>query len=207
MILQLYSNPQFRIKDREGKCNFRKQRTGIWQGCPLSPAGKETLGLFQFVHDMVILYAYDTSFVGSDSRPLKLFLPCIQKHSKKYMMVLNESKHRHDYIYFQDHGDDWKQIIRAHRRPRRFSPFVIVRSRRGPDTPRGQPQRKLKPRGNDRHYTCNKRTGYSPRRGRWSWQRHTLPADAIVDKFKNPSPRCLGGHRGTGYFVASRTFV
>ena len=32
-----YSSPQFRIKDREGESDYRKQRTGIRQGCPLSP--------------------------------------------------------------------------------------------------------------------------------------------------------------------------
>ena len=29
-----YRNPRFRIKDREGKSSWRKQRTGIRQGCP-----------------------------------------------------------------------------------------------------------------------------------------------------------------------------
>ena len=32
-----YSNPSFRIKDREGYSSFYKQSTGIRQGCPLSP--------------------------------------------------------------------------------------------------------------------------------------------------------------------------
>ena len=32
-----YMNPSFRVKDREGKSEYRKQRSGIRQGCPLSP--------------------------------------------------------------------------------------------------------------------------------------------------------------------------
>ena len=32
-----YNNPRFRIKDMEGKSTWRKQRTGIRQGCPFSP--------------------------------------------------------------------------------------------------------------------------------------------------------------------------
>ena len=32
-----YENPQFRIKTQDGKSDYRKQTTGIRQGCPLSP--------------------------------------------------------------------------------------------------------------------------------------------------------------------------
>lgn len=37
MVAALYVDPQFRIRDREGKSTYRKQRAGIRQGCPLSP--------------------------------------------------------------------------------------------------------------------------------------------------------------------------
>ena len=37
-ILQtFYDNPRFKVVDREGKSEFRSQKTGIRQGCPLSP--------------------------------------------------------------------------------------------------------------------------------------------------------------------------
>ena len=37
VIRSFYKNPQFRIKDNEGKSTYRRQNTGIRQGCPLSP--------------------------------------------------------------------------------------------------------------------------------------------------------------------------
>ena len=78
MIKILYENPQFRIKDREGKSTYRKQKTGIRQGCPLSPylfvifmtvlfydiheelEGKLEEATFDFIDFVEILYADDT---------------------------------------------------------------------------------------------------------------------------------------------------
>ena len=37
VLTAFYISPKFRIKDREGNSTYRKQRTGIRQGCPLSP--------------------------------------------------------------------------------------------------------------------------------------------------------------------------
>ena len=37
VLASFYVNPQFRVKDREGKSTYRTQRADIWQGCPLSP--------------------------------------------------------------------------------------------------------------------------------------------------------------------------
>ena len=37
VFASFYVNPQFRVKDREGKSTYRRQRVGIRQGCPLSP--------------------------------------------------------------------------------------------------------------------------------------------------------------------------
>ena len=81
-----YRNPRFRIKDREGKSSWRQQRTGIRQGCPLSPylfvilmtflfydvqeeVGSKTMergmGLVDFSN---VLYADDIFLVGKHSR-------------------------------------------------------------------------------------------------------------------------------------------
>ena len=37
ILASFYVNPLFKIKDSCGKSDYRKQRTGIRQGCPLSP--------------------------------------------------------------------------------------------------------------------------------------------------------------------------
>ena len=37
IIGKFHENPQFRIKTADSKSNYRKQCTGIRQGCPLSP--------------------------------------------------------------------------------------------------------------------------------------------------------------------------
>ena len=37
VLTSFYSNPQFRVKDREGKSTYRTQKAGIRQGCTLSP--------------------------------------------------------------------------------------------------------------------------------------------------------------------------
>ena len=37
VLASFYVNPQFWVKDREGKSSYRTQHAGIRQGCPLSP--------------------------------------------------------------------------------------------------------------------------------------------------------------------------
>ena len=37
VLASFYVNPQFRVKDREGKSSYRTQKAVIRHGCPLSP--------------------------------------------------------------------------------------------------------------------------------------------------------------------------
>ena len=97
MIHQLYDHPQFIIKDREGKSTYREQKTGIRQGCPLSPylfvlfmtvlfhdvldelGDRVDRGKFDYINFMQILYADDTLLVGNDQRTLNLLIACIEQ--------------------------------------------------------------------------------------------------------------------------------
>jgi len=110
MIKILYDNPQFRIKDREGKSTYRTQQTGIRQGCPLSPylfvifmtvlfhdvheelEGKLNNVRFDFIDFMEILYADDTLLIGDNAKILNLLIAAIEKHSERYGMKLNKNK-------------------------------------------------------------------------------------------------------------------
>ena len=110
ILKTFYENPRFRIKDRQGKSEWRKQKTGIRQGCPLSPylfvifmtvlfhdvekeVGKKTMENCMDVVDFSnILYADDTFLVGKRSRELNKILWAIEKHSARYGMRLNMGK-------------------------------------------------------------------------------------------------------------------
>jgi ribonuclease P/MRP protein subunit RPP40 len=110
ILKTFYENPRFRIKDRQGKSSWRKQRTGIRQGCPLSPylfvifmtvlfndVEKEVgTQVMQNCMDVVdfsnILYADDTFLVGKRSKELNKILWAIEKHSARYGMKLNRGK-------------------------------------------------------------------------------------------------------------------
>ena len=48
VLANFYRNPRFRVVDRDGKSEFREQKTGIRQGCPLSP--------YLFVMFMTVLF-------------------------------------------------------------------------------------------------------------------------------------------------------
>ena len=100
MIKILYENPQFRIKDMEGKSSYRTQNTGIRQGCPLSPylfvicmtvlssavhdelEGKLEEATFDFIYFVEVLYTDDTFLIGYNAKLLNFLVAAIENTLK-----------------------------------------------------------------------------------------------------------------------------
>ena len=113
VIAALYKDPQFRVVTEEETSDFVEQKSGIRQGCPLSPYLFVILMsvLFEDIHEKVnpklfrlkggiidgldfseILYADDTLLVPKNDKDATLLLNEIEKESEYYNMKLNEDK-------------------------------------------------------------------------------------------------------------------
>ena len=109
ILTAFYISPKFRIKDREGMSTFRKQRTGIRQGCPLSPylfiilmtvliadvheeLGDTNIEPPDNISESELLYADDTLLMTKDQDSMKNLVHAIEKISAEYNMKLNMDK-------------------------------------------------------------------------------------------------------------------
>jgi len=112
LIKQVYHNPEFFVQIEGTESQWYLQRTGIRQGCPLSPylflvvmtcimedAHQEMDELLQHrvpgaTFDEV-LYADDTIIFSCHAGVLEKFLAAIEKHGRRYGLKLNYDKCEH----------------------------------------------------------------------------------------------------------------
>ena len=111
ILKTFYVDPRFRVKDSEGKSEYRKQNAGIRQGCPLSPYLFICLMsiMFKDIHDNIehklsiwgapdqmawweMIYADDTMLIGKRAREINILIAEIEKQSSKYNLKLNYKK-------------------------------------------------------------------------------------------------------------------
>ena len=98
ILKTFYVNPRFRVKDIEGKSDYRKQNPGIRQGCPLSPYLFICLMsiMFKDIHDNIehklsawgapdhmpwweMIYADDTMLIRKRAREINRLIAEIEK--------------------------------------------------------------------------------------------------------------------------------
>ena len=110
VIQDIYTEPQFKVCSNKFESEYLTQRTGIRQGCPLSPY-LFTLVMTVMFHDIKarlntpkqqepirgiqfaeLLYADDTFLFGTYTPNINKFLAEIQQESAYYNLRLNMNK-------------------------------------------------------------------------------------------------------------------
>ena len=100
VLRAFYKHPQFKVRDREGDSSYRPQKTGIRQGCPLSPYLFVML-MTVLMRDVQVLteeelrggegapfelwnllYADDTLLMGRNGEDISKILQEIERQSK-----------------------------------------------------------------------------------------------------------------------------
>ena len=96
VLTAFYISPKFRIKDREGMSTYRSQRTGITQGCPLSPylfiilmtvlledvrqEIREDIESPEHTESPELLYADDTLLMTKDQDSMNKLVHAVEKY-------------------------------------------------------------------------------------------------------------------------------
>ena len=136
VIMALYRNPRFRVKHGDETSEFKPQRYGIRQGCPLSPylfilvmhvmfadikdRKKDTIakGIIPGFDFSEILYADDTLLVLRSKESLEALLHEIETESEYYGLRLNRAKceliemNGTEHICFKN-GEDMTKVQQA----------------------------------------------------------------------------------------------
>ena len=120
VIEALYRNPEFQVSHKDHHSAWLRQRTGIRQGCPLSPYlfiltmhcmfhdvkqdfnDPRNQKTFQGINFQELLYADDTLILAKSAHSAKKFLHIIEKESQYLQLNLNKDKC--SFISFNCHG-------------------------------------------------------------------------------------------------------
>ena len=110
MVASFYEDPQFKVKVGHSSSDWKSQRSGIRQGCPLSPYLFVLLmgALFSDLKDELrtprqqepidgiyfseVLFADDTLIFGANTRCINVLLHAIERHSHYFGLNLNYDK-------------------------------------------------------------------------------------------------------------------
>ena len=116
VIKNLYSKPTFEVELEGYESDWVQQKTGIRQGCPLSPYVFVILMscLFHDIHQQdqmsmeehriqgthcdQVLYADDTICMSEDEDAMERLIHAVEKEGKQYGLKLNQTKC--EYLYF-----------------------------------------------------------------------------------------------------------
>jgi hypothetical protein len=110
LVASFYEDPQFKVKVGHSSSDWKSQRSGIRQGCPLSPYLFVLLmgALFSDLKDELrtprqqepidgiyfseVLFADDTLIFGANTRCINVLLHAIERHSHYFGLNLNYDK-------------------------------------------------------------------------------------------------------------------